>query len=37
MQNDFMHLSFFQDDFREFVDTLMVALRQCHLAGERHP
>ena len=22
-----MHLSFFQDDFKEFVDTLVVALR----------
>lgn len=28
MQHDFLHLSLFQDDFREFVDTLMVALRQ---------
>ncbi|MBU4174103.1 MAG: hypothetical protein KKB90_12775 [Actinobacteria bacterium] len=27
MQHDFMHLSFYKDDFREFVDTLVVALR----------
>jgi hypothetical protein len=27
VQHDFMHLSFFKDDFREFVDTLVVALR----------
>ncbi len=27
VQHDFMHLSFFADDFREFVDTLVVALR----------
>ena len=27
MQHDFMHLSFFKDDFKEFVDTLVVALR----------
>jgi len=28
VQHDFMHLSFYEDDFREFVDTLTVALRQ---------
>ncbi|MCJ7745819.1 MAG: hypothetical protein MUP40_05975 [Actinobacteria bacterium] len=28
VRHDFMHLSFFKDDFREFVDTLLVALRQ---------
>ena len=28
VQHDFMHLSFFKDDFREFVDTLLVALRE---------
>ncbi len=27
LQHDFMHLSFFKDDFREFVDVLVVALR----------
>jgi hypothetical protein len=27
VQHDFMHLSFFQDDFKELVDTLVVALR----------
>ncbi len=27
VQHDFMHLSFFRDDFKEFVDTLVVALR----------
>ena len=27
VQHDFMHLSFFETDFREFVDTLVVALR----------
>jgi hypothetical protein len=27
VQHDFMHLSFFQDDFKEFVDKLVVALR----------
>jgi len=27
VQHDFMHLSFFKDDFKEFVDTLVVALR----------
>lgn len=32
MQHDFMHMSFFQDDFREFVDTLVVALRQIERA-----
>ena len=25
VQHDFMHLSFFNDDFREFVDTLVAA------------
>jgi hypothetical protein len=28
IQHDFMHLSFYKDDFREFVDTLVVALRE---------
>lgn len=28
VQHDFMHLSFFKDEFKEFVDTLVVALRQ---------
>jgi hypothetical protein len=28
IQHDFMHLSFYKDDFREFVDTLAVALRK---------
>ena len=28
VQHDFMHLSFYKDDFREFVDTLAVALRK---------
>lgn len=28
VQHDFMHLSFYKDDFKEFVDTLVVALRQ---------
>ena len=28
MQYDFMYLSFYKDDFREFVDTLVVALRE---------
>jgi hypothetical protein len=27
IQHDFTHLSFFRDDFREFVDTLVAALR----------
>lgn len=27
VQHDFMHLSFFKEDFKEFVDTLVVALR----------
>jgi len=27
IQHDFMHLSFYKDDFKEFVDTLVVALR----------
>ncbi len=27
VQHDFLHMSFFQDDFRAFVDTLVVALR----------
>jgi len=27
VQHDFMHLSFFKDDFKEFVDTLVVDLR----------
>ncbi len=27
VQHDFMHLSFYKDDFKEFVDTLVVALR----------
>jgi hypothetical protein len=32
IQHDFMHLSFFRDDFREFVDTLVVALREMEKA-----
>lgn len=28
MQHDFLYLSFNIDDFREFVDTLVAALRQ---------
>jgi len=28
VQHDFLHLSFYKDDFREFVDTLAAALRQ---------
>ena len=28
MQHDFLHMSFYREDFREFVDTLVVALRQ---------
>lgn len=28
VQHDFMHLSFYKDDFKEFVDTLVVAVRQ---------
>jgi len=28
IQHDFLHMSFFKDDFREFVDTLVVALRE---------
>lgn len=28
VQHDFMHLSFYKDDFKEFVDTLVVAMRQ---------
>jgi len=28
VQHDFLHLSFYKDDFKEFVDTLTVALRQ---------
>jgi hypothetical protein len=28
VQHDFMHLSFFRDDFREFVDTLAAAVRK---------
>lgn len=32
VQHDFMHLSFFKDDFREFVDTLVVALREMEKA-----
>ncbi|MBU4194112.1 MAG: hypothetical protein KKE79_04780 [Actinobacteria bacterium] len=32
IQHDFMHLSFFKDDFREFVDTLVVALREVESA-----
>ena len=32
IQHDFMHLSFFQDDFKEFVDTLVVALRMIEKA-----
>jgi hypothetical protein len=27
LQHDFMHLSFYKDDFREFVDTLAAAQR----------
>jgi hypothetical protein len=27
VQHDFMHLSFFKDDFREFVDTMVAAVR----------
>lgn len=32
LQHDFMHLSFYKDDFREFVDTLQAALRQMEKA-----
>ncbi len=28
VQHDFMHLSFYKDDFKEFVDTLVAAMRQ---------
>jgi hypothetical protein len=34
VQHDFMHLSFYKDDFREFVDTLAVALRQIEKAED---
>ena len=41
IQHDFMHLSFFKDDFREYVDTLVVALRPVQkaetLVGPLHP
>jgi hypothetical protein len=33
IQHDFMHLSFFKDDFKEFVDTLVVALRAIEKAN----
>jgi hypothetical protein len=32
VQHDFLHMSFFKDDFKEFVDTLVVALRQIEKA-----
>ena len=32
VQHDFMHLSFYKDDFREFVDTLVVAMREMEKA-----
>ena len=32
MQHNFMHLSLFRDDFKEFVDTLLVALREIEKA-----
>jgi hypothetical protein len=32
IQHDFMHLSFYKDDFKEFVDTLAVALRKIEQA-----
>jgi hypothetical protein len=28
VQHDFLHLSFFKEDFREFVETLQAALRE---------
>ena len=28
VQHDFLHMSFYKDDFKEFVDTLLVALRE---------
>ena len=34
VQHDFMHLSFYKDDFREFVDTLVVAMRQIEKAQD---
>jgi hypothetical protein len=34
VQHDFMHLSFFKDDFEEFVNTLLVALREMERDGE---
>jgi hypothetical protein len=41
LQHDFMHLSFYKDDFREFVDTLQAALRQMEKSeapiGHIHP
>ena len=32
IQHDFLHMSFFKDEFREYVDTLVVALRQIEKA-----
>jgi hypothetical protein len=32
VQHDFLHMSFFKDDFKEFVDTLISALRQIEKA-----
>jgi hypothetical protein len=28
MQHDFLHMSFYKEDFKEFVDCLLVALRE---------
>lgn len=32
VQYDFLHMSFFKEEFKEFVDTLVVALRQIDIA-----
>jgi hypothetical protein len=28
VQHDFLHMSFYREDFKEFVDCLLVALRE---------
>ena len=34
VQHDFLHMSFYKEDFKEFVDTLLIALREMEREGD---
>ena len=34
VQHDFLHMSFYREDFKEFVDCLLVALREMERDGD---